>query len=122
MRLLSKISLRYFERSEFACKHTGINRINDEFLANLDELRHRCGFPFVINSGYRHKSHPVEVDKSVGGTHTKGIAADVLALNGRERGLIVKNAVEMGCFNGIGIEGRFIHLDMREGDLVVWSY
>ena len=31
----------------------------------VDELRDRCGFPFVITSGYRSPQHPIEAKKDV---------------------------------------------------------
>ena len=42
---------KYFSREEFACQYTGENKIKDEFIERLDELREACGFPFVITSG-----------------------------------------------------------------------
>ena len=71
------MKLRYFDLSEFACKHTGENRMNPDFLVRLDELRHRCGFPFQITSGYRDPSHPVEARKDKPGQHSLGVAADI---------------------------------------------
>ena len=48
--------LDYFTKEEFACQHTGENEIKDTFLLKLDLLRARCGFPFVITSGYRSRT------------------------------------------------------------------
>lgn len=114
--------MRYFKLEEFNCKHTGNNEMNPEFLDNLDRLRERCGFPFVITSGYRDVTHPVEVAKqNGGGTHTQGIASDIAVSSGYQKYMIVKNAIELG-FTGIGIAGSFIHVDMRKTTPVVWSY
>ena len=46
-------------------------------MEKVDELRDRCGFPFVITSGYRSPQHPIEAKKDVPGTHAQGIAADI---------------------------------------------
>ena len=62
--LMSK--LRYFNEMEFVCKHCGRVNMSPTFLYRLDELRHRCGFPFVITSGYRCKDHPIEAKKPKG--------------------------------------------------------
>ena len=45
--------MKYFTKEEFNCQHTGENRMESEFLDKLDELRDRCGFSFVITSGYQ---------------------------------------------------------------------
>ena len=112
---------KYFDYDEFACKHTGTNLIDPSFVESLDELREVCGFPFIITSGYRSPAHPVEAKKSVPGYHSKGIAADISVGNGRERAIIVKNAIDLG-FMGIGVAKGFIHVDTREGPLTLWDY
>ena len=55
--------LDYFTREEFACQYTGDNEISDDLLLKIDLLRARCGFPFVITSGYRSEDHPIERKK-----------------------------------------------------------
>lgn len=113
--------MKYFKRSEFDCKETGENRMEPAFLDKLDDLRERCGIPFIINSGFRSKGHSKEVVKPIPGMHTEGKAADIRVSNGMERGLIVEHAIRMG-FKGIGIAKTFIHVDTRGGELVIWSY
>lgn len=115
------MSLEYFKRNEFDCRHTGKNHMNDEFLLKLDELRRRCGFPFSINSGYRDISHPEEAKKAKGGTHSQGIAADIKVHGGSQRYKIVSEAIKMG-FNGIGVAKTFVHVDGRLGMPVLWQY
>lgn len=113
--------MRNFELSEFACSHTGKNKMDSSFLSKLDELRDRCGFPFVITSAYRDITHPVEAKKNKGGTHTQGIAADIRVSNGTQKYTIVKEAMAMG-FTGIGIANTFIHVDTRTTTPVIWTY
>ena len=116
---------KYFNRDEFACQYTGNNQIQDEFIERLDELREACGFPFVITSGYRDKTHPVEAKKSKAGTHAQGIAADIKVSNGVQRFKIVEKAIELG-FTGIGVARSFVHVDIRNPDdttpYVMWTY
>lgn len=112
---------QYFTRKEFACSHTGENRINDDFIHALDMLRDKCGFPFVITSGYRSPSHPIEAAKATPGMHAKGIAADIRVNSGAERFSIVQNAIELG-FSGIGVAKDFVHVDTRTTDPVLWTY
>jgi uncharacterized protein YcbK (DUF882 family) len=113
--------MRYFKLSDFDCQETGENKMNEDFLIKLDDLRHECGFPFIITSGYRDPSHSIEARKIKAGNHAKGIASDIRINNGNEAYDIIKNAQSMG-FNGIGLAKSFIHLDIRQGMPVIWSY
>jgi len=121
----------YFKIEEMLCKHTGFLGYDANFMDNLVLLREKCGFGFPVSSYYRHPTHPIESKKkNGGGTHTSGKAID-LSLD-RERAFIVlRTALDMGCFLGIGIQqkgsGRFIHLDTctaTEGLArpTIWSY
>ncbi len=113
--------MRYFKLSDFDCKETGNNEMSEDFLIKLDELRHKCGFPFIITSGYRDPSHSIEARKAKAGNHARGIASDIRINNGNEAYDIIKNAQSMG-FNGIGVAKSFIHVDIRQGMPVIWSY
>lgn len=113
--------MRYFKLEEFDCKETGENRMNSEFLSRLDELRHRCGFPFKITSGYRSPLHSIEKAKGRPGKHAKGIASDIKVNNGAEKFVLVEHALELG-FTGIGISDTFIHVDTRKTTPVIWTY
>jgi len=113
--------MRYFKLSDFDCQETGNNEMSEEFLEKLDDLRHVCGFPFIITSGYRDPSHSIEARKAKAGTHARGIASDIRINNGNEAYQIIKHAQSMG-FNGIGVAKSFIHVDIRKGMPVLWSY
>ena len=113
--------LDYFTREEFACQYTGENEISDRLLLKLDLLRARCGFPFVITSGYRSKDHPIEAKKETPGTHAQGIAADIKITNSAQRYAIIREALQMG-FTGIGVASDFIHVDTRGSAPVIWTY
>lgn len=105
----------------FTCSHTGAKGIDRAFVNRLDELRHRCGFPFKISSGYRSPEHPAEAKKPSPGTHAQGIAADILVFGGDQRRRVVEEAIKMG-FNGIGVAEEFVHVDARETAEVMWVY
>jgi len=88
------------------------------FMVALLLLRRDLGFPFAINSGYRCALHPVEAAKRDGpGTHTDGVAADVLVWGPRAARLYVE-AWGAG-FTGLGLHqdllqalsSRYLHLD-----------
>ena len=118
--------LSYFSRSEFSCQYTGENKIEDSLLLKIDELRERCGFPFIITSGYRSLAHPIERAKKTNtGTHAQGIAADIKVIDGVQRFKIVEEAIKMG-FTGIGVASNFVHVDIRSLDTnespVMWCY
>lgn len=114
--------MKYFNIEEFSCKETGENEMDEEFLQRLDRLRELCGFPFVITSGYRSERHSAEASKpNGGGSHTKGIAADIRVNNGIERLCVVTKAIELG-FTGIGVAKSFIHVDTRTTTPVMWTY
>ena len=111
----------YFTFSEFNCSCCDRNRMSHDFLTRLDELRALCGFPFVVNSGYRCENHPNEASKATPGTHNKGIAADIQVTNGYQRRQLVDAALEMN-FGGIGVAKTFVHVDDRDSDAVMWTY
>lgn len=121
--------MRYFDLSEFDCPGSGENRMEPDFLELLDELRHRCGFAFVVTSGYRSPEHNAAIGGSPRSQHLLGRAADIAA-DAHTGRIIVQEAFKLGGFNGIGINlkgsRRFIHLDNRlltpEQKPVMWSY
>lgn len=119
------VSMRYFNIKDFDCQETGNNEMSEDFLNKLDDLRHICGFPFIITSGYRDPTHSIEARKTnagrKAGTHAQGIAADIRINNGNEAYEIIKNAQSMG-FNGIGVAKTFIHVDTRKTMPVIWTY
>tara|TARA_R100001369_G_scaffold91025_1_gene131122 strand:- start:1271 stop:1612 length:342 start_codon:yes stop_codon:yes gene_type:complete len=113
--------MRYFKLSDFDCQETGNNEMSEEFLEKLDDLRHKCGFPFIITSGYRDPTHSIEAKKAKAGNHARGIASDIRINNGSQAYAIIKHAQSMG-FNGIGVAKTFIHVDTRDTTPVVWCY
>lgn len=113
--------MRYFKLSEFDCKHTGRNEMQPEFLELIDKLRGACGFPFVITSGYRDPSHPIEAAKSKPGTHAQGIAADIKVSDWAQAYILMREAFRLG-FTGIALGNGFVHVDIRKTTPVSWIY
>ena len=114
-----------FTEDEFRCSHTGICKMNADFMKKLQHVRGVYGKPMKITSGYRHPSHPIEAAKSVRGEHTLGGAADV-AVRGVDALRIVQLALNLG-FTRIGVQQkgveRFIHLGDSPAFLPgIWSY
>ncbi len=139
-----------FLPAEFICKHTGKLWVSISFLDRLQALRTLAGFAFTITSGYRHETHPDEVEKTRPGSHNSGMGADIQAdgLTGwrivdlamkqsppRKDGLmgtVIAAAVDsdLAPFFNIGVQlasgtAKFIHLDCwpaRGPEPVMWSY
>jgi zinc D-Ala-D-Ala carboxypeptidase len=116
-----------FTAKELACQHCQADGIQPELMDKLQELRTRYGKPMRITSGYRCANHPIEARKTAPGAHALGLAADI-GVEGAEAHRVLQLALELG-FTGIGVQqkgtGRFIHLDVRSGQLptpAVWSY
>ena len=123
------MSWKNFTLEEFACKHTGENKIEHELIDKLQALRTEFGFPFKITSGYRSADHPIEARKSKPGTHALGLAADI-GVRGEQALEIISKATDFG-FTGIGVNqkgnARFIHLDISKDSQGrprphIWSY
>ena len=118
-----------FKEEEFRCHHTGRVEMDPGFLDRLQGLRTEYGRPMTVSSGYRHVSHPIEMQKPRPGTHTLGCAADI-AVSHADALLLIELAIRHG-FTGIGVQqkgnSRFIHLDDATPSATrprptVWSY
>lgn len=120
---------KYFSEDEFKCSATGECNMDQEFINKMNQLREYYGQPMVITSGYRARTHPIELKKKTPGVHHDGLAADVKVSKG-DAYQLMSLAFELG-FTGIGVQqkgsGRFIHLDTSEHSTfrprpTVWSY
>jgi zinc D-Ala-D-Ala carboxypeptidase len=113
-----------FPKSEFDCKHSGLNEMKHEFMTALQAIRKEYG-PMKITSGFRHHTHPVEVKKGhQNGEHTKGMCCDVACNNGADRYRLITIALRHGV-NRIGIAKTFVHLGLGAPGLpgnVIWEY
>jgi zinc D-Ala-D-Ala carboxypeptidase len=119
-----------FSVKEICCKHTGILRINDTSLDRLQRVRRRYGI-MVVNSAYRHPSHPIEATKIRPGVHTDGYAFDI-SVGDSIRALKLIEIARAEGFTGIGVsqragQPRFVHLDDAPNSAsfprpAIWSY
>ena len=119
---------RNFSDEELSCRCCGESNPNLEFEELMDavqEMREELGFPFPVTSAYRCPDHPIEAKKDKFGYHRT--AAIDINVYGHKAVSLIELALEKG-FTGIGVnqkgpyKQRFIHLDMREGPRVIWSY
>jgi len=120
--------MKYFKLREFVCNCCGKSKINRTFVKVLDAARgyskneDGTDIPFIITSGYRCKNHPESVKNSKS-SHIKGLAADILVKNSRERAVILGALMEAG-FTRFGIGHNFLHVDIDEDkpQAVIWTY
>jgi zinc D-Ala-D-Ala carboxypeptidase len=118
--------MRYFDQDEFLCHHCGKGTLDEDFGFLLDDIRHDCGFPFLLSSAYRCPEHPIEKRKSKPGAHAMGYAVDIAVIG--EQALKVIQVAQAHGVKRIGInqkgKGRFIHLDAAPGlpSPAIWSY
>jgi len=118
-----------FAMTKLVCQHTGKENPNvEEFVELMDkvqELRDWLGKPMYVTSAYRASNHPVELRKATPGQHNR--AAIDFQIDPVDCHKMVQKAFELG-FTGIGINlkssqrHRFIHLDLRKGPPMIWSY
>lgn len=89
----------------------------------LDALRGMIQRPFVINSGYRTRTHNTKVGGESRSQHLYGRAVDVSTAgwSGEDRIKLVVYARRMG-FKGIGVGKTYVHLDVRTGNPAAWTY
>jgi zinc D-Ala-D-Ala carboxypeptidase len=122
---------KYFKATEFTCSHTSTEKMNQDFIDKLNNLREVYGKPMTVSSGYRDSTHPVEAMKKdpKGGAHVSGKAADILIERG-DAFKLLSLAFTIG-FTGIGVSqkggARFLHLDTIESSPArprptIWSY
>ena len=123
----------HFREDEFACSHTGLARMNPEFVTVLEQIRVAYGKPMKLSSAFRDATHPVEAkkgDRAGTGDHCRGSAVDVL-VSGAEALQLIKVAQECGIDRiGIAQKGshssRFVHLGLSDPEAgkgpAIWSY
>lgn len=103
-----------FSKHEFDCKHTGKNRMDEDFMDILQQIRTTYNRPMIITSGYRDTSHPVEAKKKRPGEHSFGVAADI-RVNGMDALDLIVIAYgygirRIGIYQQGPMDGRFIHI------------
>ena len=106
-------NIRYFKAHEFYCKCGECveeEHMDSNFITLLDEMRHKAGRGFTINSGWRCRNHPEEKKKDKPGAHNQGTAVDIKVSGGSERFEIIQLGLAVGMV-GIGVANSFVHVD-----------
>lgn len=106
---------KYFNEIEY--------KMDENFLAKLDEARELAGIPFVINSAYRSPEHNKRVGGKANSSHLKGLAVDISINDSRTRFIVLDALIRVG-FTRIGIADTFIHVDLSVDKVqkVIWTY
>lgn len=115
--------LKHFELSEFSCPCCGKNEMEPAFLLLLDAARDMTDAPFIINSGYRCRTHNKRVNGEPNSSHLVGWAADIRVPSSRMRYEILWALIQKG-FQRIGIGSNFIHVDddPKNPPEMIWVY
>lgn len=104
---------KHFKPSEFACKHCGEQRPNNELVAALELVRLKFNAPVIITSGYRCPDHNENVGGAPKSKHVDGIAADI-----KVKGVEPKEVYDYlnetfpTCY-GVGLYSGWVHIDVR---------
>jgi zinc D-Ala-D-Ala carboxypeptidase len=120
----------HFDSKELACR-CGCGMLPSvEFMAKVERLRMRAGFPMPVSSAARCPAWNAQVSGTgTTGPHTTGRAIDLAVSHSRALELI-RLALQMD-FTGIGVNqkgpARFLHLDdlpNKDGQPRphIWSY
>lgn len=114
----------HFRAEEFKCKcGCGGIRVSQRLIEMLEQLRQSFGGPLTINSGYRCPAHNAEASRVERSAHVLGYAADIRAIDGHTRFLLIDKARQVG-FVRLGVAGTFIHVDCdpTKPQEVIWTY
>jgi len=119
---------RFFKLSEFDSPDapgSGALNMNMDFVATLDRIRARCGFPLRVSSGYRTPEHNRRIGGAENSAHVQGVAADLVIPepSNRNRDILVDAAKAEGI-KRIGIMKNAVHLDASATlpQNVLWHY
>jgi len=106
---MAKITKNFTEK-ELECPCCGKVKMDNYYMAKLQEIRTACAFGFKVNSGYRCKAHNAEVSKNSRNDHTRGRAVDIHMTDRYKRSTLLKHLLGSGYFCDIAIAKTFIHI------------
>lgn len=98
--------------------HKGQDQLQDGFSKILVGASQAMGRDFVINSGFRPASHPVEARKKRPGEHSRGWAADISmkGMSSDQRAQLVSELMSRGVkrFGTYSSSPDMLHVDMKD--------
>jgi len=106
--------MKYFKRSEFACKcGCGLDTVDYELAKVVDNLREHFNAPTVITSGCRCEEHNKSVGGAKGSKHTLGIACDLKVAGANPRQVYDYLDNKYPDNYGLGVYSSWVHIDVR---------
>lgn len=107
----------HFRAQEFACPHCGVALVRPRLVDLLERARTLHRGPLQIVSGYRCPVHNRDAGGAANSQHMYGAAADL------PPGVLSPAAAHGLGFTGVGRKGTWaVHVDVRDGAPVDWSY
>jgi len=95
-----------------------------ELALAFETIRELCGFPIVVNSGYRTPEYNARIGGAKASQHCEGRALDLKPPRPPQLWalrLAVIEARRRGLIRGVGLYRGFIHIDTRSGDKATWT-
>lgn len=97
-----------------------------ELAKAFERIRELCGFPLIVNSGYRTAVYNDRIGGAAKSQHVEGRALDLCPSpntkpNRQKLKLAAYKARDEGLFTGIAIYPSFVHIDVRPGRKVTWQ-
>ena len=105
------------------CPCCGKYNVKNELLQSLEMVRLIVGFPMVVTSGTRCRSHNAAVGGKDDSEHLTGEGVDIKCLAGTTRFALLKAGLGVG-FDRVGIGPDFIHFGVSpvSPQEVIWTY
>jgi len=104
----------HFSAAELACKHCGVNGVQQSIVDALEAFRETVGKPVIVNSAYRCPEHNAAVGGKPKSEHVEGLAADI-RVTGMTAAELEAVARSIPGVNGIGRADKqnYLHMDVR---------
>jgi uncharacterized protein YcbK (DUF882 family) len=111
-----------FSRVEFACKcGCGLNSIDTETLAALEEMRSHFQVPVSILSAHRCPSHNKKVGGAINSQHLYARAVDIKVTDKTPKEVYDYLNQRYPSKYGLGLYRTFTHLDTRTNGPARWT-
>jgi hypothetical protein len=121
---INERTYRFFKLEEFDspdAKGSGVN-MQHSTVQMLDEARALAEIPFVINSGFRTKSHNAAIGGAENSAHLRGFAVDIRCQSQTNFERVALAVIAVG-FRRIGAHHSFIHVDNDPSlPTTTWQY
>lgn len=121
--LVAPNPFKYFTKKEFACPcGKCVNKISEDFIALLDDIRAALGAPMTVTSGYRCEAHNEAVGGRKTSAHLSGLAADISCATSAIRSKMLRLFLQN--FSRVGVAKTFLHIDVDSSkpQNVTWVY